>query len=145
MHKYLIQNATNEQLREFVKDAMSMIKETNHELYETLEMHLYKELYDSHFSDWLLKKATENMHNEDGTTGPHWSVEQTTQLAKNNNVMFTNFNEYDWNYVMNMIYSDYFGAVPNDTMTYFRLAKKFIEDKDASKGKAFRYYINMRK
>ena len=143
MHKHLIEHASEEQLREFTKEALSMIKGTNPELFETLEKHLYSEMYGCHFSDWLLKKAVDKMQNEDGTTGPHWSVEQTTQVGKVNGVSFTNFNEYDLNYAMNMMYSDYYGVVNNDVSSYVKLAKKFLEDKDAPIGKAYKYYICM--
>ena len=85
------------------------------------------------------------MINEDGSTGRHWSVEQTTSAARQSGVTFDKFNEYDWNYVMNMIYSDYYGAVPNDTNMYAKLSKKFLEDKDAKSGKAFCYYMAMKK
>ncbi len=144
MHKHLIKEATDEQLREFVGDALSMIKETHADLYEDLETYLYKEIHGCHFSDWLLEKALSKMYNEDGTTGGHWSVEQTTSVAKQNNIVFDKFNEYDWNYVMNMIYSDYYGAIPNETSSYVKLAKKFLEDKDAKSGKALAYYLAMK-
>ena len=144
MHKYLIKEANESQLREFIEDAMSMLKETNPETYDTLEMHLYKKIYGCHFCDWLLDKATKNMVNEDGTTGPHWNLNQTTQVAKQSGVNFTNFNEYDWNYVMNMIYSDYYGSVPNDASTYVRMSLKFLDDKDAKEGKALKYYLSMK-
>jgi len=81
--------------------------------------------------------------NEDGTMGPHWTLEQTNAVARQNNIAFDKFNEYDWNYVMNMMYSDYYGAVSNDTTSYVRLAKKFLDDKDAKDGKAFKYYSLM--
>ena len=145
MHKQLIKQASEEQLREFVDDIMGMIKETHEDLYESIEMYLYKELYGKHFSDWLLQKALDKMVNEDGTTGGHWSVEQTNIVAKQNGISFTKFNEYDWNYVMNMMYSDYYGAVSNDVSNYVKLALKFLEDKDAKEGKAFCYYIAMKK
>lgn len=45
---------------------------------------------------------------------------------------------------MNMVYSDYYGAVSNDTSAYVRLAKKFIMDKDAKNGKALTHYLAMR-
>ena len=125
MHKKMIKEATDEQLREFINDAMSMIKETNYDLYEDLEIYLYKELYGCHFNDWLLEKATKMMINEDGTIGAHWNLEQTNNVARQLGIDFTTFNEYDWNYTMNMIYSDYYGAVQNDTTIYARLAKKF--------------------
>ena len=45
---------------------------------------------------------------------------------------------------MNMIYSDYYGAVSNDVSTYVKLAKKFLMDKDAKEGKALCYYLAMK-
>ena len=144
MHKKLIKIATDEQLREFVDDALGMIKGTNEDLYDELELHLYKEIYGCHFCDWLLEKAVSKMVNEDGTTGGHWSVEQTNSVAKSLGVSFMDFNEYDWNYAMNMMYSDYYGAVSNDASTYGKMAKKFLEDKDAKHGKALLYYIAMK-
>ncbi len=144
MHKKLIEAANYEQLKDFAMDALSMLKETNPKTYEDLELYLYKEIYGCHFSNWLLDKATSKMINEDGTTGPHWTIEQTNSVAKNLGIAFEDFNEYDWNYVMNMIYSDYYGAVSNDTSVYAKLAKKFLTDKDAKKGKAFCYYMAMK-
>lgn len=144
MHKKLIKLASDEQLREFVDDAMSMIKETHEDLYEDLEMYLYKELYGCHFSDWMLEKATSKMINEDGTVGPHWIEEQTTSVARQLGIPFDRFNEYDWNYVMNMVYSDYYGALNNSTESYAKVAKKFLMDKDAKEGKALHYYLAMK-
>lgn len=144
MHHELLKHAPDEQLRDFTEDALTMIKETNHDLYEKLEMHLYKELYGCHFNEWLLHKATEKLINEDGTTGAHWSLEQTNSVAKQYGVNFTNFNEYDWNYVMNMTYSDLYKAIPNDVSSYVKVAKAWLEDKDA-KDKVFKYYFYVSK
>jgi hypothetical protein len=44
---------------------------------------------------------------------------------------------------MNMVYSDYYGAVPNEVANYVKLAEAFLHDKDAPKGKAFLYYYNV--
>ena len=108
-----------------------------------MEMCLYKKVYGYHFSNWMLSKALQNMVNEDGSHGGHWSVAETTNVAKQHGLSFIDFNEFDWNYVMNMIYSDYYGAVSNDISAYYKLAEKFIKDKDAEPGKAFKYYIAM--
>ena len=59
-------------------------------------------------------------------------------------ISFDKFNKYDWNYVMNMIYSDYYGAIGNNTESYVKVAKKFTMDKDAPEGKALKYYIAMK-
>lgn len=144
MHKMLLKEASDYQLREFVDDALGMIKETHEDLYDDLEMYLYKEIHGCHFTDWLVEKATSKMMNEDGTTGKHWTVDQTTSVAKQNGITFDKYNEYDWNYVMNMMYSDYFGAVPNEISSYVKLARKFLEDKDAKEGKALHYYLSMK-
>ena len=141
MHKELLKVATFEQLKNFTDNALSMLKETNPKTYDDLEVYLYKEIYGCHFCDWLLEKATKNMINEDGTVGPHWTVDQTSSVAKSNGIAFDEFNEYDWNYVMNLLYSDFYGAVSNDTNTYAKMAKKFLMDKDANKGKPFNYYL----
>lgn len=144
MHKQLLKEVTFDQLKDFVNCSLDMIKETNHDLYDDLELYLYKELHGCHFTDWLVDIATKNMVNEDGTSGKHWTVDQTTSVAKSNGIIFDHFNEYDWNYVMNMIYSDYYGAVSNDLTNYVKLARKFLEDKDAKEGKALHYYLAMK-
>lgn len=144
MHTKMLKDATNDQLREFIDDALKMIKETNHCLYEDLEMYLYKEIYGCHFNEWMLEKALSKMINEDGSSGAHWNLTDSNNLAKQIGISFTNFNEYDWNYVLNMIYSDYYGSINNDVSTYAKLARKFIEDKDAPEGKALKYYLAMK-
>lgn len=144
MHKTLVKEASESQLRDFVTDALSMLKGTHPSIYEDLELWLYKEVHGCHFSESLLHQATSRFVNEDGSSGPHWNLEQSNSLAKSYGIEFKDFNEYDWNYVLNMIYSDYYGTVPNDSREYVKLAKKFIEDKDAPKGKALKYYMAMK-
>lgn len=143
MHKKLIDEATHEQLKEFTKDYLSMLKGTNQELYEEAENILYKEVYGCHFNKWLLDKALAKMENEDGTKGGHWTLDQTTGVANQNGITFDTFNEYDWCYVLNMVYSDYYNAVDNNLNTFVKMAKKFLMDKDAPKGKAYIYYKSM--
>lgn len=46
-------------------------------------------------------------------------------------------------YVMNMIYSDYYGTVPNDISIYAKMSQKFLNDKDAKQGKALNYWLAM--
>ena len=144
MHTTILKDANFEQLKDFVTDSLKMIKETNHCLYEDLEMYLYKEVYGCHFNEDMLEKATSRMVNEDGTVGPHWNLTDSNNLAKQIGLSFDKFNEYDWNYVLNMIYSDYFGSINNDISTYAKVARKFIEDKDAPEGKALKYYLAMK-
>lgn len=144
MYKKIIKELSNENAKEVLDDILGMIKETNHELYENLKTYLYIKVYNCHFSDWLLEEANSKLINEDGTTGGHWTVKQTNEVARNYGINFTKFNEYDFNYVMNMMYSDYYGAVNNDVETYSKLSLKFLTDKDAPEGKALKYYLAMK-
>lgn len=143
MHTRIIEDATLEQLKDFAYRALDMVKRIDEDVYDDIEMYLYKDVYGCHFTKWLLEKATNGMINEDGTRGAHWTVEQTTMVARSNGIEFRDFNEFDWNYVMNMIYSDYYGVIPNETSTYVKMARKFLEDKDAEYGKALKYYLAM--
>mgnify|MGYP006988931896 CR=1 FL=1 len=143
MHTKLIYEASESTLRSFLNKSFEELKTRDYEMYEELEEDLYKEIYGCHFSEWMLEKALCKMKNEDGTTGGHWDVSTTTQVANNNGIVFDKFNEYDWNYVMNMFYSDYYRVIGNDTSAYVKLSKAFLEDKDAPEGKAYRYYLHV--
>lgn len=145
MHNKLIKDATLEQLKIFLIETFDNLKIINKKMYDELEEELYINIYGRHFNDYLLKKATEHMVNEDGTTGAHWTVEQTNQLAKQYSIDFNKFNEYDFNFVMNMIYSDYYGAIPNEMGSYVKIAMKFLNDKDSNDCKAFNYYYSLLK
>ena len=145
MNTRIIEDANLEQLKDFAHYSIGMVKRIDEDVYNDIEMYLYKEVYGCHFTKWLLEKALKDMVNEDGTMGGHWTVEQTTMVARSNGIDFKDFNEYDWNYVMNMIYSDYYGSVPNETSVYVKMARKFLEDKDAEYGKALKYYLAMSK
>lgn len=145
MHNKLIKDATLEQLKIFLIETFNNLKIINKKMYDELEEELYINIYGRHFNDHLLKKATEHMVNEDGTTGAHWTLEQTNQLAKQYSIDFNKFNEYDFNFVMNMIYSDYYGAIPNEMGSYVKIAMKFLNDKDSNDCKAFNYYYSLLK
>ena len=45
---------------------------------------------------------------------------------------------------MNMVSSDYYGSAPDEISSYVALARRFLNDRDAPPGKAFRYYMCMR-
>lgn len=145
MHKKIIKDASDEILREFVTDELSMLKETDKQVYDDLELFLYKMVYGCHFNEWLLEKALDEMSNEDGTKGGHWTINETKQVADELGFHSNKYNDYDFSYTMNMMYSDYYGSVPNDVSMYAKMAKKFLEDKDAPEGKALKYYLAMKK
>lgn len=88
------------------------------------------------------------MENEDGTKGPHWTVEETTSVANQMgiNLKSEKHNKWDWFVAMNMIYSDFYKAVvamtgSANTKYFAELAKAWLCDKDISEGKMWHYYV----
>lgn len=144
MHHKLLEKATPEQLKSFLYDQFDELKKTMPEVYEDMECELYEHIYGPHFSEWKYDCAVSGLENEDGTKGAHWTVAQTTDLAKSKGITFQHFNEFDFAFVLNMVYSDYYGSIPDTAESYFKVAKAFLMDKDAPEGKAFLYYKAMR-
>ena len=75
------------------------------------------------------------LQNDDGTTGPHWTIEQTTSVAKNNGVVFDDkLSDWCWWIAMNMLYSDYSTVAEKYKVStgefYSDMAKAFLFDKD---------------
>lgn len=73
------------------------------------------------------------MENADGSTGPHWTMEQTSAVADASGIPHE-IPRWAWGVTMNMMYSDYydvarkFGA--NVPEFYAELARAFLMDKD---------------
>jgi len=143
MYKRIIEHASNEEIKCMLEMFMERLKERDMEMYDIAEEMMYEKVYGCHFTNWLLDMVCNLMVNEDGTTGKHWSLEETTQLAKTHGLKFVDFNEYDFNYVMNMMYSDYYSILGNEIDKYYKMSVKFLEDVDAPKGKAYRYHKAM--
>lgn len=74
------------------------------------------------------------MRNEDGTTGVHWTMEQTSSLAESLGVKSGDVSPWGWWAAVNMMFSDYYGVALNfgvATPEFFAaLAKAFLEDRD---------------
>lgn len=107
----------------------------------------YERDYGPHFNEEWARKAVKNMQNEDGTRGPHWSIEETTRLAEQYGVSLNNrFNKYDWYVALNMVYSDYYRVMINCTNSnnakhFVEFAKAWLQDKDIDEGKMWYYFI----
>lgn len=69
----------------------------------------YEMEHGPHFNEEHARKAVMKMENEDGTRGPHWSLEETSALASQYGISLSGkFNRYDWFVALNMVYSDYY-------------------------------------
>lgn len=115
-------------------EAIEGMKKKDKNAYYASYFTVHESIFGKHFSEELAKKAVSKMENADGTTGEHWSLQQTNSLATSNDVTY---NKYDFYYVMNMLYSDFCEILGNDTNAYFKMAKAYMDDPDAPKDKAY--------
>lgn len=109
---------------------------------------VYEAINGPHFDEEHAYYAVEGMENEDGSKGPHWTVEETTSVANQMgiNLKSEKHNKWDWFVAMNMIYSDYYKAVVaitggTSTKHFAELTKAWLCDKDISEGKMWHYYV----
>lgn len=107
----------------------------------------HERMYGPHFNEECATKVVAKMENEDGTTGQHWTINDTTTVANQYGISFDprKYNKYDWYVAMNMVYSDYYKFIINtlhsNNIKYFvDLAKAWLEDKDIDEGKMWYYY-----
>lgn len=93
------------------------------------------------FTHETAKEWTSSMHNEDGTKGPHWTMEQVKQVMSQRGI------KHDpavfWA-ILNSMYSDYCAVFKkhgvNNMDFYVDMASAWINDKDAVKDKAGAYF-----
>lgn len=98
-------------------------------------------LTDDELRAWL-----QNMGNADGTTGQHWTEDQTGSIARVIGVSFDHVTPSEFCAAMNMMYSDYYPVGVKYGIDraefYADLAKAFLFDKDgpAPSEKLAEYY-----
>lgn len=87
------------------------------------------------------KEWTKHMKNEDGTKGPHWTMEQVKQLVNQRKL---DVDDIEFFAVLNAMYSDYCKVAKkhnvNNMDFYVDLATAWLKDEDAVKDKAMAYY-----
>ena len=83
------------------------------------------------FTEADARRWTEHMKNDDGSTGPHWTLEQATAVA---NSIGVHTDPWVWFAALNMEYSDNWEVAEKyglDRPEYYAdLAKAFLFDKD---------------
>ena len=126
--------------KNIIVDLTDELKVTHMDLYDKYYDKFYRSVYGDHFSEDLAKKAVSEMQNVDGTSGEHWTIDQTTTAAKQIGILFDTFNWYYCYYLLNMMYSDYYKLFNSSTDTYIKLARSWLMDPDVQEGKAYRYY-----
>ena len=103
------------------------------------------------FTEDDAKEWTARMENTDGSTGPHWTMEQTTAIADSMGIPEHEIPRWAWGVTMNMMYSDYYPVAVefglNRPEFYAALAKAFLLDKDGPgpERKLMEYYEHIAK
>lgn len=96
------------------------------------------------FTKEMAEKWMHGMKNGDGTTGPHWSMEQVKQLMEQKNLDCDLLELWT---AMNMFYSDYYKVAKklnmNNVNFYLDMATAFLDDEDAVTDKLAAYYENV--
>ena len=96
------------------------------------KMGSHKDGEDTEFTREDAEKWVSHMENEDGTTGPHWTIAQTDAVA---NVAGVHVDKLTFWACLNMMYSDYYSVAAKYGLDrpefYADLAKAFLMDKDA--------------
>lgn len=87
--------------------------------------------------DWASK-----LQNEDGSFGPHWTMDQTKQIMAQRNL---SLNPTEFWMALNLVYSDFSPVakkhgVGGNLDFYIDMAKSFLVDKDAAPDKLLHYY-----
>ena len=113
------------------------------------EFETYRKLYTHIYGHTLCKRMcaefTEHMRNE-SEAGWKWTIEQTNELARKNNISFGNdYTEYEFNTVVHMMYYDYSKDMKESGITneniYAKMADSYLTDIDAPKGKLVDYFF----
>ena len=98
------------------------------------EGHLRGAAKEPDFTEADAKAWAAKMQNADGTTGPHWTMEQTSAVAESMGIPPDKIPRWAWGVAMNMMYSDYYDVATqygvNRPEFYAALAKAFLCDKD---------------
>lgn len=93
------------------------------------------------FTPEMAEEWTAHMENEDGTTGPHWSLEQIEKIIAQRGI---DCDPYTFWAIMNAVYSDGVKVAKKhnvNTMDYYvDMALSWLHDKDAVGDKAAAYY-----
>ena len=96
----------------------------------------YRDDDDDDYYSVSIKESVDKMRNEDGTTGAHWTQEQTEGVRKSRGIDCDP--ESFWA-AMCMMYSDYHGVMQkfgvDRAEVYAELAKAFLCDKDSKQGR----------
>lgn len=128
-------------LMAFVTDVEENHPEICKESMKNLTFELHEVCFGPHFTDDMAQEAVKDMENQDSSNprGEYWTIEQTTDVARERGIRFDNFNAADFYYMMNMWRSDHFNSTKGDIDLIVEQVLEKLNDKDGIKGFAWHY------
>ena len=133
----------NDQAIEVLSEIMHEIQKKYPAYYKKYDDKLEKIYHHNALTEQEAIEYVAHMRNKDGSTGAHWTIQQTTDYMKSH-AGFEMLNPNCFYVAMNMMYSDYYTPT-RKVETYAAMAKDFIEDEDAPYDKVKRYMEVMSK
>lgn len=136
-----IDTASDESMHKLTHKMDKFVEEVREKHPDMVEKFLMKVdlVLNPSFTKETAKYAVSKLKNKDGTMGEHWNYDTTEKVLYSKGY---DFDDADWYYALNMIYSDYYKSGRSDD-TYIELAHDFLSDSDAPKNKAKRYFLAM--
>lgn len=114
---------------EYPEEVEAMLLDFYERMPKLAEMAINEIIYGCHIYDNdMYMKAIHCLKNVDGSTVPHWTVEQVNAKA---GIDFDtkDYTLHDLAYTMNMLFSDY-GNIFTDTSYYLKMAMNYLTDND---------------
>lgn len=139
MIEMLLDEAGKECLCALMISFHERLSKSNPDLADELEDDLYEAVNGPHFNAWTYKKAVDGLKGRDGKDGPHWGLDEIRSLMRSKGIKGDDWNDYDFAYAMNMVWSDYSDLLSGDEAAC-KMALAFLSDPDGPKGKAYIYW-----
>lgn len=135
-------HAKEEEIYEHLWWGLCKLEHHDEDDFDKMMMKVHCVVYGPHFDEPMAKMAVSHMHNVDGSTGEHWTWEQTTGVANQYGIK----HYADWYYALNMLHSDLSNVMGGDANTYAKMAKAlYFDDPDMPEGKLFKQWLAVNK
>ena len=128
-----------DKLSEMMVDMLYDLKKYNEDDFCDYKMDLYIMAYGKVLNEHMAENIIKNMK----PYGMHWTMAQTEDVRKSNNL--SSIRPVDFWIVMNMTYNDYRDIFEDDLNMYVKYSKAFILDEDAKESKVFTYFTEIPK
>lgn len=120
-------------LKDIFTNAMSELKDINPSKYKEYKIKLKGMAYNYEIDEELAKEIVSNMK----PLGEYWSIEEVSNANGEDNHRIE-----DVYIVMNSLANDYKDVISlDDTDTYVRLARAWLDDEDGKEHKVWKYFV----